>query len=63
VDDTLHQFSILVTGIDPVEPEPAFVIPGRRQRIRAKRGPVSTNPESILTMVVMDAGFARSAQD
>jgi hypothetical protein len=24
----------------------AFVIPGRRQRVRAKRGPLRTNPES-----------------
>jgi hypothetical protein len=26
--------------------EHASVIPGRRQRVRAKRGPMSTNPES-----------------
>jgi hypothetical protein len=38
-----------------------FVIPGRLQRVRAKRGPMEANPESPLQTNLGIPGPARSA--
>jgi len=38
-----------------------FVIPGRLQRVRAKRGPMEANPESPLQTNLGIPGLARRA--
>src|SRR4051812_46609176 len=42
--------------------EHLFVIPGRRQWVRAQRGPLTTNPESSTRAPSLDSGFARRAR-
>src|SRR4051812_35262959 len=43
-----------------MSPKIYAVIPGRRQRIRATRGPMVTNPESRGNCQLLDSGFARA---